>query len=76
MKKAAPKTLQEKIDEAVKGLKCPIHTKAPEITLKNQPAEADIECCCNSFKTDITVIVGRVLRSWNLHGEHLRTRKG
>ncbi len=76
MKNIKAKTLQEKVDEAIKGLKCPIHSKAPKITLKNQPAEADIECCCNSFKSDITTIVGRVLRTWNLHGEHLRARKG
>ncbi len=75
MKNIKAKTLKEKVSEATIGIRCPIHLKEPKITLKGEPVIAEIDCCCSSFKTDISVVVARVLRTWNLHGEHLRARK-
>jgi hypothetical protein len=76
MKTSHPKTLRDKINEATRGLKCPIHQKQPVIAIElTEKATAKVECCCNSFKTDVTIIVERVLRAWNLHGEHLRARR-
>jgi hypothetical protein len=75
MKKTKPKTLQDKINEATHGIKCPVHMKEPKIKLNSEQATAEIDCCCNSFKMDVNTIVERVLRAWNLHGEHLRARK-
>jgi hypothetical protein len=74
LKKSA-KSLNDKIIEATKGIKCPIHAKLPEITVDKHKEEIDLNCCCPSFKTDIKIITDKVLRAWKLHGEHLKAKK-
>jgi hypothetical protein len=74
-KNSGPKSLQDKINEATKGIKCPIHAKAPVIKLNSDKEEVELECCCASFKMDVKVITDRVLKAWKLHGEHLRARR-
>jgi len=73
--KKTSKSLQDKITEATKGIKCPIHSKLPEIKVNSNTEEIDLNCCCPSFKTDIKIITDKVLRAWKLHGEHLRAKK-
>lgn len=75
MKPKKAKSLQDKISEATKGMRCPIHMKEPKITVDMKQADVKIEGCCISFKTDVKVVVDRVIRAWNLHGEHLRARR-
>ncbi len=74
MKKTS-KSLQDKINEATKGIYCPIHNKLPKITINAVNEEVALESCCPSFKTDIKIITDKVLRAWKLHGEHLRAKK-
>lgn len=73
--KNGPKSLNDKISEATKGIKCPVHAKEPKIIVDQIKEEVSIEACCNSFKTDVNIVCDRVLRAWKLHGEHLRARK-
>jgi len=75
MKPKKPKTLEDKIREATLGMKCPVHGKEPMITVNMEEADVKIEGCCIFFKTDVKVAVDRVIRAWNLHGEHLRARR-
>jgi hypothetical protein len=76
MKKAkGAKSLEDKIREAVKGMKCPVHMKEPKITVNQETETAELECCCPSFKGDVKVVVDKVIRAWKLHGEHLRARR-
>ena len=76
MKKAkGAKTLEDKIGEATKGMKCPVHGKEPKITVNQAAESAELECCCASFKGDVKVVVDKVIRAWKLHGEHLRARR-
>ncbi len=74
-KTSSSKTLQDKITESTKGITCPVHGKLPLIKVDKANERVEVECCCNSFKTDIEVITNRVLAAWKLHGEHLRARK-
>ncbi|MDX2172372.1 MAG: hypothetical protein SFY56_04585 [Bacteroidota bacterium] len=74
MKKTS-KSLQDKISEATKGIKCPIHSKLPEIKVNTEREEVAVICCCPSFKMDVEVVTNKVLRAWKLHGEHLRAKK-
>jgi hypothetical protein len=69
------KTLEDKIREATKGMRCPVHGKEPNIIVNMQEADVKIEGCCTFFKTDVKVVVDKVIRAWNLHGEHLRARR-
>jgi hypothetical protein len=73
--KKTSKSLQDKINEATKGLKCPIHTKLPQITANSTTQQIEVICCCPSFKTDVEIITNKILRAWKLHGEHLRAKK-
>jgi hypothetical protein len=75
MKKQRPKTFEDKIIEAVRGIKCPIHSKEPELIIDAERESATANCCCSFFKKDIEVVVGRVIRAWKLHGEHLKARR-
>ena len=75
MKPKKPRSLQDKINDATKGMRCPIHGKEPTITVNMEDADVKIEGCCVSFKTDVKVVVDRVIRAWNLHGEHLQARR-
>jgi hypothetical protein len=75
MKARKPKTLQDKIDEATRGMRCPVHGKEPVIKVNMEEADVVIEGCCIFFKKDVKVVVDRVIRAWNLHGEHLRARR-
>lgn len=74
MKKTS-KSLNDKVTEATKGIKCPIHNKLPEINVNTDNEEIDLNCCCPSFKIDVKIITDKVLRVWKLHGEHLRAKK-
>lgn len=75
MKTKGSKSLKDKITEATQGINCPIHRKEALITVDTKEADVKIEGCCTSFKMDIKVIVDRVIRAWNLNGEHLRAKK-
>lgn len=75
MKANKPRTLQDKISAATKGLKCPVHDKEAKIIVDMKEMDVKIEGCCIYFKKDISVIVDRVIAAWNLHGEHLRAKK-
>lgn len=74
MKKIS-KSLQDKINEATKGIKCPIHDKLPKIDVDLKDEKISLNCCCQSFNTDIKILTDKVLRVWKLHGEHLRAKK-
>lgn len=75
MKPRKPKTLSDKINDATRGMRCPVHGKEPVITVNMEEADVLIEGCCVFFKKDVKVIVDRVIRAWNLHGEHLRAQR-
>lgn len=75
MKSKGPKSLQDKITEATKGMVCPVHGQAPNITVDMKQADVKIEGCCIFFKKDVKVEVDKVIRAWNLHGEHLRAKR-
>ncbi len=69
------RSLKDKIIEATRGIKCPIHQKEAKISVNSVKEEVELDCCCTSFKTDVKTITDRVLRAWKLHGEHLRARR-
>lgn len=75
MKTRKPKSLQDKINEATHSMRCPVHDKEPTIKVNTEEMDVLIEGCCIFFKKDVKVVVDRVIRAWNLHGEHLRARR-
>ncbi|MBA3664091.1 MAG: hypothetical protein H0W61_07790 [Bacteroidetes bacterium] len=56
-------------------MRCPIHSKEPVITINMNEADVKIEGCCPSFKMDVKIVVDKVIRAWNLHGEHLQAKR-
>ncbi len=75
MKSKGPRSLKDKINEATKGLKCPVHGKEASVIVDMDKADVKIEGCCVFFKKDIKVEVDKVIRAWNLHGEHMRAKR-
>jgi hypothetical protein len=74
-KNKGARSLPDKVKEAIKGMRCPVHGKEPKITVNEAGESVEMECCCNSFKTDVKVVTDKVIRAWKLHGEHLRARR-
>jgi hypothetical protein len=68
------KVLQEQIQQAVKGMLCPVHAKPAKITMESENEEVQVESCCPFFKKDITIIGERMRKDFLYKAEKTRER--
>ncbi len=68
------KQLQLQIQQAVKGLFCPVHNKASIITMESENEEVVVEACCPFFKKDVFLIGERMRKDFIYRAEKTRER--
>ncbi len=68
------KKLEEQIKQAVKKLKCPIHSKEASISMADEEAEVQVDACCVFFKKDVFILGERMRKDHLYRDEKKRER--
>ncbi|PBQ30461.1 hypothetical protein CNR22_01325 [Sphingobacteriaceae bacterium] len=68
------KALEQKIQQVVKGMMCPVHNKPAKITMESENEEVVIEACCPFFKKDVMVVGERMRKDFLYKDEKTRER--
>ncbi|MEI6020062.1 MAG: hypothetical protein WCR21_02955 [Bacteroidota bacterium] len=68
------KALEKQIKQEVKGLFCPIHQKAAEISMDDEKEPVKVTACCVFFKNDVMVIAERMRKDFIYIDEKTRER--
>lgn len=68
------KGLEQKIQQVVKGMTCPVHNKVAKITMDSENEEVVIEACCAFFKKDVMIVGERMRKDFLYKDEKTRER--
>jgi len=68
------KGLEQKIQQVVKGMTCPIHNKTAKISMESENEEVQVEACCPFFKKDVMVVGERMRKDFLYRDEKMRER--
>ena len=68
------KALEQKIQQVVKGMICPVHAKLAKITMESETEEVQVEACCPFFKKDVMTVGERMRKDFIYRDEKTRER--
>lgn len=68
------KNLEKQIQQAIKGMQCPVHSKPASLKMDNENEPVQVEACCVFFKQDIIVIGERIRKDFLYRAEKTRER--
>lgn len=68
------KALEQKIQQAVKGMICPVHNKPAKISMDSETEEVQVEACCPFFKKDVMIVGERMRKDFLYRDEKTRER--
>ncbi|WP_317896886.1 hypothetical protein [Aurantibacillus circumpalustris] len=68
------KALELQIQQAVKRMVCPIHSKPAKVDMDSENEEVKVEACCVFFKNDVMVVGERMRKDFLYKAEKTRER--
>ena len=68
------KGLEQKIQQVVKGMSCPVHNKPATISMDSENEEVVVEACCPFFKKDVMIVGERMRKDFLYRDEKTRER--
>jgi len=68
------KALEAQIKQAVKPMRCPVHSKEASISMDSENEEVQVEACCVFFKKDVMLVGERLRKDFLFRAEKTRER--